>query len=137
MDALSSAPHSPLAGPVEGRHLRRAADLERLAREAGTAAAPGRAEALAAAADRFEGFFAFLLVRQMRKTLQEDPYFGGGQEQDVFQQMLDEQYANAVARKGDLGIARALVSRLARVAGPREAAAAYKAGATRPPETTP
>lgn len=61
---------------------------------------------LKAVAAEFESLFAKQMLDSMRATLnKDDDMFNGGMAQDIFQDMLYEEYARMMARTGSLGVA--------------------------------
>ena len=65
---------------------------------------------LEAAAREFESLFVKQMLDTMRDTLNtENDIFNGGMAQDVFEDMLYEEYARSIAQSGTLGIADMLV----------------------------
>lgn len=65
------------------------------------------------AATQLEGVFLNMLFSEMRKTVPQDSIFGkNSQTEDVFQGMLDQQRADAMAQSGSFGIARVLENQL-------------------------
>jgi len=65
------------------------------------------------AATQLEGVFLNMLFSEMRKTVPQDSMFGkNSQTEEVFQGMLDEQRADAMAKSGSFGIARVLENQL-------------------------
>ncbi len=63
-------------------------------------------EQLRAVAQEFESLFAKQMLDSMRDTLSPDnDLFYGGMAQDIFQDMLYEEYARMLAKTGSLGIA--------------------------------
>lgn len=57
----------------------------------------------------FESVFVFQLLKQMRETVKENETFSGGNGGKMFQGLLDMNYAQQVAQKGDgLGIGKML-----------------------------
>ena len=61
---------------------------------------------LRSVASEFEVLFAKQMLDTMRATLnKEDDMFHGGMAQDIFEDMLYEEYARMMAKTGSLGIA--------------------------------
>lgn len=57
-------------------------------------------------AAEFESLFAKQMLDAMRATLnKDDDLFNGGMAQDIFQDMLYEEYARMMAKTGSLGVA--------------------------------
>ena len=61
---------------------------------------------LKAVATEFESLFVKQMLDSMRATLSpDDDLFYGGMAQDIFQDMLYEEYARMMAKTGSLGVA--------------------------------
>lgn len=67
--------------------------------------APRDAAGIAKVAEDFEAFFAGLVFDQMSSDLKPDPVMGGGEGEDMFKSLLNQEYGKAVARTHSLGIA--------------------------------
>jgi len=68
------------------------------------------------AAQDFESFFLYMLLKEMRKTVNESPLFHGGRAEEIFRDMLDEELSKDMAKtsgKG-IGIASILYEQLSR-----------------------
>ena len=59
----------------------------------------------AEAGRRMEALFATMLVKELRRMLPNEGFFGSGPGADTFNAMLDEQLGEQLARRGALGIA--------------------------------
>lgn len=68
-------------------------------------------EQLRAVATEFEALFAKQMLDSMRSTLNsENDMFHGGMAQDIFEDMLYEEYSRVMAKTGSLGIADIIYS---------------------------
>lgn len=76
-----------------------------------------QADELRKAAERFETLFAKMMLKAMRDTVPESEFAGHGGE--MYQEMLDGEYAKLLTRDGGLGIADALVRQLGSHAQPQ------------------
>jgi Rod binding domain-containing protein len=56
------------------------------------------------AVGEMERFFAYMLLKEMRKSVQTDSLFGGGQQRKLFEEMLDDVLAGEVAESGQWGV---------------------------------
>lgn len=76
-------------------------------------------EAMAAkkAAREFEALFIGMMLKSMRATVGKDPLTGGGQGEEVYRSLLDQEYANAVVKGGGLGLAGIIEKQLVRPDG--------------------
>lgn len=54
---------------------------------------------------RMEALFATMLVKELRRTLPNEGFFGSGPGADAFNAMLDEQLGEQLAKRGALDIA--------------------------------
>ena len=68
------------------------------------------------ASQDFESFFLYMLLKEMRKTVQETPLFHGGRGEEIFRDMMDEEMAKKMADTPGpgLGIAKMLYEQLSR-----------------------
>ncbi len=58
-----------------------------------------------AAAQQFEGFFVGQMMEYMMADLHPDATFGGGQAEETWRSMLNQEYGKEIAKSGKLGIA--------------------------------
>ena len=73
------------------------------------------AEALKKAAQEFESYFLYVLLKEMRKTVDETKMIHGGRGEEIFRDRLDEELTKEMAKPPDgIGIARLLYEQLAR-----------------------
>jgi peptidoglycan hydrolase FlgJ len=70
-----------------------------------------------AVAQQFERMFITEMLQPMFSGIETDGPFGGGQGEDVFRPMLLDQYADAVARGGGVGIADSVLKEILRMQG--------------------
>ena len=70
-----------------------------------------------AVAQQFERMFIAEMLQPMFSGIETDGPFGGGQGEDVFRPMLLDQYADAVARGGGVGIGDAVLKEILRLQG--------------------
>lgn len=97
----------PSAVTVEGQ---RAAQSLR-----GAAAGKGDDRKLREAAADFEAIFLSLMLSQMRKAVPKSGLWDGGQGEQVFQGLLDQEYTRRAALRGEgLGIGRMVYEALKR-----------------------
>jgi flagellar protein FlgJ len=73
-------------------------------------------EALKAAAKQFEAMFLQVVIKSMREASPGDELFGG-QESKMYQDMLDQQWAQVMTEGGGTGLARVMERQLAANAG--------------------
>ena len=50
--------------------------------------------------------------REMHKTVPKDPLFGKSNEQDYMEEMLDDHYADVMAKSGQFGIAKQMEAQM-------------------------
>ncbi len=60
------------------------------------------------AAQEFESFLLYYLIKTMRETVQESEFLGNRRSEQVYRSMLDEQVANRLAERGGLGMGDAI-----------------------------
>jgi flagellar protein FlgJ len=63
-------------------------------------------------ATEFEAMFAGMMLKSMRSSITPDKLTGGGRGEDVFQSLLDQEYATAIAQQGSLGISQTVEKQL-------------------------
>lgn len=64
------------------------------------------------AAKEFEALFASMMLKSMRSTVGKDKITGGGQGEDIYRSMLDQEYANIMAGNGGMGLAKVIERQL-------------------------
>jgi Rod binding domain-containing protein len=100
--------------------------------QAHTAAALGaRTDKAHAAAQEFEAFFVGQMMEYMSAGIKSDGVFGGGQAEDTWRSMLNQEYGKQIAKSGRLGIADMVMKGMVQAQEKREAAVAASAN----PET--
>ena len=65
----------------------------------------------------FESIFLSYMLKQMRKTVPEDPLFGNSTAKRIFYEMYDEAVAKELARAGGIGLAIILYKQLSQIPG--------------------
>lgn len=68
------------------------------------------------AAQDFEAFFLYMLMKEMRKTVNETPLFHGGRAEEIFRDMMDEETTKQIAATPGqgIGIAKMIYDQLSR-----------------------
>ncbi len=74
-------------------------------------------EAARATAEEFEATFLAVLVDTMFSGQETDGPFGGGQSEEMFRSMLNQEYAKAMAGQGGLGLADNVLEAMMRMQG--------------------
>lgn len=64
------------------------------------------------AAEQWESEFVYLLLKQMRRTVNKQGFINGGYAEEIFQDMLDRQYSISAAENYDFGIAKQLYEQM-------------------------
>ncbi|MCM0081164.1 rod-binding protein [Geomonas sp. Red32] len=70
--------------------------------------------AIKKAARGFEAMFLGMMMKSMRATVGENKLTGGGRGEETFRSLLDQQYADAAANGGGVGLAGMLERELTR-----------------------
>lgn len=71
-------------------------------------------------AQEFEAMFVGMMLKSMRDTVGKNELTGGGKGEEIFQSMLDQEYAAAIATsQGGIGLAAMIERQLVREAAPR------------------
>jgi Rod binding domain-containing protein len=76
---------------------------------------PGGEAKMRHAAEGFEAMFLNQMFEMMGESVQADPTFGGGQAENLFRSMLNEQYAKQMAKGGGIGISNAIYQEMVRM----------------------
>ncbi len=63
--------------------------------------------------EEFESIFLGYMLKQMRKTVPDDPLFGNSTAKDIFLDMHDEAMSKDLAKAGGIGLAAILYKQLA------------------------
>ena len=63
----------------------------------------------------FESIFLSYMLKQMRKTVPEDPIFGNSNAKDIFQDMYDDATSRDLSKAGGIGLASILYKQLATI----------------------
>ena len=63
-------------------------------------------------AEEFESVFLTQMLQHMFEGIKTDGPFGGGQSEQIYRSMLNQYYAEAVAKRGGVGIADAVYSEI-------------------------
>jgi murein DD-endopeptidase MepM/ murein hydrolase activator NlpD len=71
-----------------------------------------RDKKLKEACEQFESVFTYEMLKSMRKTIQKGGLFSGGQAEEVYQSMLDQELSKNMAGKGSNSIANILYQQL-------------------------
>lgn len=54
----------------------------------------------------FESIFVHNLIKSMRSSIPKDRLISGGNAENIYQDMLDEQYSKIIVKRADMGIAK-------------------------------
>lgn len=65
-------------------------------------------------AREFEAMFVGMMLKSMRETVGKDKLTGGGHGEEVYQSLLDQEYAKGVVESGGVGLARMIEKQLVR-----------------------
>jgi flagellar protein FlgJ len=110
------------------------AKLARLAQGAKQAGVPDAAKKRAEVrevAEQFESLFLNLVMKSMRDTIQKSGLIDGGNAENIYTSMLDDEYAKQMAAQHSTGLADSIAEFMLRTAGDQDgaqAAAAQAAG---------
>ena len=63
-------------------------------------------------AEKFESVFLEQMLQHMFEGVKTDGMFGGGQSEKVYRSMLNQYYADAISKRGGIGIADAVYSEI-------------------------
>jgi flagellar protein FlgJ len=62
----------------------------------------------------FESIFVHQMIKTMRATVGKSHLYHGGMAEDIYQEMLDKEYAKSMAENKDFGIAEIVYNQLSR-----------------------
>ena len=68
----------------------------------------------------FEAMFVNMMLKSMRDTVGKDKLTGGGHGEETFRSLLDQEYANAAAASGSLGLATMIEKELSKRSSPMQ-----------------
>jgi Rod binding domain-containing protein len=60
----------------------------------------------------FQSLFVEMMLKSMRETVKQDKLTGGGHGEEVYSSLLDREYATAISRQGNLGLAEMIERQL-------------------------
>ena len=63
---------------------------------------------------QFEAIFAKMMLSEMRKTVDKKGIISGGWAEEIYQDMLDDQYSSTLAKNANLGLADELYRQLSK-----------------------
>ena len=103
--------------PANMAYQQAAARATALAPNAGIplAGSPAKAAAVKKAAQDFEAMFMSSMLESMTAGVKTDKMFGGGDGEQMFRSMLNQEYGKAIASKGSLGIADSIEREMIRM----------------------
>jgi flagellar protein FlgJ len=73
---------------------------------------PKNSSRLKQACQQLESLFIGHLLKEMRATINESGWFGGGRARELYTSMLDSQFAKELSAKGGIGLAALLLADL-------------------------
>lgn len=62
----------------------------------------------------FESIFVHSLMKAMRSTIQKSDFINGGNAENIYQDMLDDEYSKTVVKRADFGIAKKIYEQLSK-----------------------
>ncbi len=99
------------------------AELDRLTRTNGAADSLDQRKAkLKKVTQEFESVFVGMMFKQVRKSMQgENSLFGKSPESKLYQEMMDDTFAQRISESGSMGLGTTLYKRLSAIVFPDEA----------------
>lgn len=73
---------------------------------------PENVEAIKKLSDEFEGIFLEIVLKSMRETVDKSQFIDGGNGEQIFQSMLDSEYAKNLASQRTAGLAASIEQHL-------------------------
>jgi len=120
---------SDIAAKAELASMSGAMSRVEIAAKRAEAMDPQYLEGLKKVTTDFESIFLNYMLKQMRRTVPEDPLFGKSTARDIFNDMYDENVSNELAKAGGIGLAAILYKQLVSVEQAKAAAALREAKA--------
>jgi Rod binding domain-containing protein len=74
----------------------------------------GEAARLDQVMHEFESLLVEQMLKEMRNNVPESPLFGQSRGREIFNEMLDGEYAKAMEQRGGLGLARFMIDKMDR-----------------------
>jgi flagellar protein FlgJ len=74
-------------------------------------------EALRKSAQDFESIFVNMMMKSMRSSVQKSGFLDGGNAEEIYKGMLDQEYSKMMSKSGRLGLADTIERQLTRAAG--------------------
>jgi Rod binding domain-containing protein len=78
---------------------------------------PQKLQQIKEAADDFESMFVSEMLSNMNSTIEPDPMFGGGEAEDTWKGMMNEQYGKEIVKAGGIGLSDAIMSKMIEMQG--------------------
>lgn len=88
--------------------------LKSIERKAGSAQ---DRETLRKSAKDFESIFVGMMLKSMRASIQKSGFLDGGNAEDIYKSMLDQEYSKMMSETGRMGLADTIERQLSRAAG--------------------
>jgi len=79
------------------------------------ASAIGNMQQIEEAAQEFEAVFAAEMLKPMFAQIKSDPMFGGGKGEEVFQDMMVQEYGKMIAERGGIGLKDQIMAEMIRI----------------------
>jgi flagellar protein FlgJ len=95
----------------------RAAGSDGAAKTAGRMTAAREKQATVKVAREFEALFVGMMLKSMRETVGKDKLTGGGNSEEIYRSLLDQEYAKALTEHGGIGLTSMLEQELGKPQG--------------------
>lgn len=130
MSDLSNAPTARMLGinPLLARMP--SADIAMLRAKSGMT--PQKLQQVKEAANDFEALFVSEMLSNMSNSVEPDPLFGGGDAEDTWKGMMNQEIGKEVARSGGIGLSDDIMAKMIEMQGGAQDAATQAAGAPLP-----
>ena len=106
ISVLNNAGSSPVGGRQSSDPSAIARKLENISASGKKISREEKIKQLKQTAAEFESIFVHNLLKTMRSTIQKTNIISGGNAENIYQDMLDENYSKIAVQRSDFGIAR-------------------------------
>ncbi|HYX34068.1 MAG TPA: rod-binding protein [Oligoflexus sp.] len=107
-----------------GNYAMESADFDRFSKV--NQKTPDNVDAIKKLADEFEGIFLEIVLKSMRETVDKSQFIDGGNGEQIFQSMLDSEYAKNLASQRTTGLAVSIEQHLLGMMGESKASDAMQ-----------
>ena len=74
-------------------------------------------EKIKEAADDFEAMFVSEMLSNMTSTVETDPLFGGGEAEETWKSMMNQEYGKEIVKAGGIGMSKDIMAKMIEMQG--------------------